>query len=184
MIEYFLFYIDYRKIYAIKFAIKNKMSLEAILLGELCQIVQAPQSGLNEAFVLNNQEAEMLALLIRLGRSADRVADLSGKMSCVDGKIIFPFADAAPAQRGFVFKDATPTWAFCIWNRAAVTNSVEIFLTTSTAAHAACFNIALLTVGDENSNADLKIVGGQLYAGSIFSPANFEASYAGTNVLS
>lgn len=106
------------------------------------------------------------------------------KPKAKDGKIIFPFADAAPAQRGFVFKDATPTWAFCIWNRAAVTNSVEIFLTTSTAAHSACFNIALLTVGDENSNADLKIVGGQLYAGSIFSPANFEASYAGTNVLS
>lgn len=37
-----------------------------------------------------NQEAELLVLFIRLGGSADRVADLSGKMSCVDGKIIFP----------------------------------------------------------------------------------------------
>lgn len=101
-----------------------------------------------------------------------------------EGKIVFPFAANAPAQRGFVFKDAVPTWAFCIWNRAAVTNSVAIWLPTPASAHAACFNIALMSVGDEHSNADIKIVGGKLFAGSIFNPANFEASYSGTNVLS
>lgn len=101
-----------------------------------------------------------------------------------DGKIIFPFASSfAPVQRGFVFRDAVPTWAFCIWGRAAVTNSVAIWLPTPTAAHAACFNIALMSVGDENSSADIKIVGGKLFAGSIFNPANFEAIYAGKNVL-
>lgn len=99
------------------------------------------------------------------------------------GKMSFALS-TLPTQQGFVFQDCVPTYAVLLWNRSAVTNSVAIWNSVSTVAHAACFNIGILSVGDENSSADIKIKGGKLYAGSRFQPADLDISYAGNSVIS
>ena len=91
---------------------------------------------------------------------------------------------AAPTQKGYIFKEAVPTWAFAIWNRAQSVNSIAIWNASATAAHGPCYSIALMSVGDENSSADIKIVGGKVFAGSVFQPADINISFAGPNVLS
>jgi hypothetical protein len=99
------------------------------------------------------------------------------------GSVKFPLSTTAVATPGFVFQDATPTWAMLMWGRGCVTNSVAIWNVVNTAAHAACFNLAILSVGDENSSADIKIKGGKVFAGSLFKPADIEIKYAGDNVV-
>lgn len=58
-------------------------------------------------------------------------------------------------------KDATPTW--CVLVFSATTGSVNL---TTGAADAAAALFVVCSVGDENSNADLKLAGGKVYANS------------------
>lgn len=58
-------------------------------------------------------------------------------------------------------KDATPTW--CLVLGSATSNAINL---VTGVTDAACAFFALCTVGDENSNADLKLVGGKVYSNS------------------
>lgn len=92
-----------------------------------------------------------------------------------DGYLSFPFASLTPREGGTVITSGTPTWGGIVYG----------CLGESGFASDKClaFHLAVFSVGDEFSNANVILKGGNVTAGSVFKLNDLNIPYGGSNIL-
>lgn len=92
-----------------------------------------------------------------------------------DGYLSFPFALLTPREGGTVITSGTPTWGGIVYG----------CLGESGFANNKClaFHLAVFSVGNEFSNADVILKGGNVTAGSVFKLSDLNIPYGGSNIL-
>ena len=92
-----------------------------------------------------------------------------------DGYLSFPFASLTPREGGTVITSGTPTWGGIAYGCSG----------DSSFAKNKCFafHLAVFSVGNEFSNADVILKGGNVTAGSVFKLDDLNIPYGGSNIL-
>lgn len=105
---------------------------------------------------------------------------IGGATAFGKGNLKFPFTSGNQVQLGLIHKDATPTWAALLWGNTGIT-----FWAQPGASYTAAplTGLAILSVGDENSSHPIKIKGGKMSKGGLFTPTDVTISYVGNNVI-
>lgn len=92
-----------------------------------------------------------------------------------DGYLSFPFALLTPREGGTVITSGTPTWGGIVYGCEGESGFVN---STWRAYH-----LAVFSVGDEFSNAEVILKGGNVTAGNVFKLNDLNIPYGGSNIL-
>lgn len=92
-----------------------------------------------------------------------------------DGYLTFPFASLTPREGGTVIISGTPTWGGIVYgcsDGAGFADNVCV-----------AFHLAVFSVGNEFSNANVILKGGNVTAGNEFKLNDLIIPYGGSNIL-
>ncbi len=92
-----------------------------------------------------------------------------------DGYLYFPFASLTPREGSTVITSGTPTWGGIVYG---CTSEAGFVYNTCRA-----FHLAVFSVGNEFSNADVILKGGNVTAGKVFKLNDLIIPYGGSNIL-
>ena len=92
-----------------------------------------------------------------------------------DGYLSFPFSMLTPREGGTVIISGTPTWGGIVYGCLGESGFTKDMCVA--------FHLAVFSVGDEFSNADVILKGGNVTAGSVFKLNDLNIPYGGSNIL-
>ena len=92
-----------------------------------------------------------------------------------DGYLSFPFALLTPREGDNVITSGTPTWGGIVYGCEGVSGFVN---SARRAVH-----LAVFSVGNEFSNADVILKGGNVTVGNLFKLNDLNIPYGGSNIL-
>lgn len=92
-----------------------------------------------------------------------------------DGYLSFPFALLRPREGGTVITSGTPTWGGIVYGCSGESGFAN--------DKCVAFHLAVFSVGDEFSNADVILKGGNVTAGTEFKLNDLNIPYGGSNIL-
>ena len=97
------------------------------------------------------------------------------EISHKDGYLSFPFALLTPRGDSTVITSGTPTWGGIVYGCLGESGFAKDMCVA--------FHLAVFSVGNEFSNADVILKGGNVTAGSAFKLNDLNIPYGGSNIL-
>ena len=157
----------------------------ALFEGPVPTLDQFREKGYNDRLYYSLAEPSLRTIASVLGSTYVAGTFYTGvATSFGNGQAKFPITTGGQVQFGMIHRDATPTWAALLWGSGdgkAFWQQPGGAMTASTAG--ALSGLAILSVGDENSSHPIKIKGGTMSKGGLFTPTNVTISYVGNNVI-
>ena len=92
-----------------------------------------------------------------------------------DGYLSFPFGSLIPQDGGTVITSGTPTWGGIVYGCTSEAGFVQNM--------SFAYHLAVFSVGNEFSNADVILKGGKVTAGNEFKLNDLNIPYGGSNIL-
>lgn len=92
-----------------------------------------------------------------------------------DGYLSFPFTLLTPREGGTVITSGTPTWGGIVYGCTSEAGFTDNICSAS--------HLAVFSVGNEFSNADVILKGGNVTAGNVFKLNDLIIPYGGSNIL-
>lgn len=134
--------------------------------------------GNNEYFVYSSNDPSITSLIGTKYAKGAILATAGYEMPEIgfkDGYLSFPFTLLTPREGGTVITSGTPTWGGIVYgcsNAAGFTGNM-----------CSAFHLAVFSVGNEFSNADVILKGGNVTAGNVFKLNDLIIPYGGSNIL-